>query len=472
MIVQTPEEYIKGFPHKVLPKIHGAPNYQSIRLVNKKLAANASTIKTTLGGGRHGYLALCMSPTAYSSYSLIAFVPPVNPGPIPTFPIRATAVTVAALEATHKENLRAWEEYNAVMQALKNQLIEAVDELYFKAIQDRVTEYTNVTLYSMLQHLYDNYGKITEDKLEQNREEMNSPFDVSLPIEILFTQIEDCVDFADAARSPYSQAQILNTAFLLIQKTGIFNKECRNWRKKLPADKTWANFKTFFKEAYDDYREDNQMTASHTGYNIVDEQDTNETTTLDALEHLAAATAADRTAVANLTSANAKLSQELQTKNKSYQELQKSLERVQAQLSELQLQQQQRSAQVPPIQQQTQYFQPHQPAQTQPSPAPFFRPPSRGRGRRGRGRGQGRGRQAYNSNYQYQFPPFAPQNSAQPIPQQQQPQTYQIQTYCWTHGVTNNPSHTSQTCRNPAPGHQLNATIHNTMNGNTFGFPF
>ena len=125
MFVQTPEEYIKGFPHKVLPKIHGAPNYQSIRLVNKKLAANASTIKTTLGGGRHGYLALCMSPTAYSSYSLIAFVPPVNPGPIPTFPIRATAVTVAALEATHKENLRAWEEYNAVMQALKNQLIEA-----------------------------------------------------------------------------------------------------------------------------------------------------------------------------------------------------------------------------------------------------------------------------------------------------------------------------------------------------------
>ena len=133
------------------------------------------------------------------------------------------------------------------MQALKNQLIAAVDELYLKAIQDRVTEYTNITLYAMLQHLYDTYGKITEDKLEQNRQEMMQAYDVSLPIETLFAQIEDCVEFADAARNPYSQAQILNTAFLLVQKTGVFTKECRKWRKKPINQKTWDNFKIFLK---------------------------------------------------------------------------------------------------------------------------------------------------------------------------------------------------------------------------------
>ena len=70
----------------------------------------------------------------------------------------------------------------------------------------------------MLQHLYNTYGKITKDLIERNRKEMNIPYNVTLPIETLFAQIEDSVDFVDAARSPYSQAQILNTAFLLVKK--------------------------------------------------------------------------------------------------------------------------------------------------------------------------------------------------------------------------------------------------------------
>ena len=72
------------------------------------------------------------------------------------------------------------------MQALKNQLIKIVDEIYLKVIQDRVMEYTNITLQTMLQHLYDTYGKITKDKIKRICKEMNSPYDVTLPIETLF----------------------------------------------------------------------------------------------------------------------------------------------------------------------------------------------------------------------------------------------------------------------------------------------
>ena len=478
MIVKTPEKYIKGLPHKILSKIEGEPDYHSICLINKKLAANAATIKTPLGGGRHGYLALCLSPAAYASHSLAAFVPPTNPGATPPMPVCATAAAVSSIETRHAEHLRAWEEYNAIMQALKNQFIEAVDKIYLKAIQDRVTEYTNVTLYDMLQHLYDNYGKITKDKLEKNRQEMNKAYDVTMPIETLFAQIEDCVDFSDAAQSPYLQTQILNTVFLLIQKTGVFNKECRKWRKKAPADKTWVNFKTFFKEAHDDYKEDNEMTIAGASYNITKENVVANATTQDTLEHLAAATAADWTAVANLTSANAKLSHELQSKNTSFQALQKSMEKLQTQLTALQQQpqphQQAPAVQVPMFQPQPQFF---------PSYIPNFNQNHCGRGRRGRGRGWergwGRGRSYNYQGYQQQFPPLAFSQPVQPqqtVPQQQvaqqQPsQFFQVQTYCWTHGATNNPSHTSQTCRNPAPGHQATASINNTMGGNTYNLP-
>ena len=37
--------------------------------------------------------------------------------------------------------------------------------------------------------------------------------------------------------------------------------------------------------------------------------------------------------------------------------------------------------------------------------------------------------------------------------------------YCWTHGLTKHPEHTSATCNHPSSGHQLNATLDRRMGG-------
>jgi hypothetical protein len=44
-------------------------------------------------------------------------------------------------------------------------------------------------------------------------------------------------------------------------------------------------------------------------------------------------------------------------------------------------------------------------------------------------------------------------------------QTAPRQTFCWTHGCSSNIHHTSMSCRNQAPGHQVTATIDNKMGG-------
>ena len=38
--------------------------------------------------------------------------------------------------------------------------------------------------------------------------------------------------------------------------------------------------------------------------------------------------------------------------------------------------------------------------------------------------------------------------------------------YCWTHGLSRNPRHTSQSCNTPAQGHQATATLQNMQGGN------
>ena len=99
------------------------------------------------------------------------------------YPPRATSAAIATLKAQYDERLQQWEEYNAIMQALENQLIAAIDNAYLQGIKDPTTEYHNVSVLQMLKYLYDNYGQINEQSKSKNLEQMKEPYNVTAPIE-------------------------------------------------------------------------------------------------------------------------------------------------------------------------------------------------------------------------------------------------------------------------------------------------
>eukprot|EP00957_Ditylum_brightwellii_P107248 8183394-Ditylum_brightwellii.AAC.1 len=66
---------------------------------------------------------------------------------------------------------------------------------------------------------------------------------MSQPIDAYFTRIEDCVQYAMDGKLPFSADQVMNAATFAVQKTGMFQEALRKWKAKLPADKTWMNFK-------------------------------------------------------------------------------------------------------------------------------------------------------------------------------------------------------------------------------------
>ena len=167
----------------------------------------------------------------------------------------------------------------------------------------------------MLEYLYDNYGKINEDSKGKNIEKMKELYDVTTPIEFFFQRIQDYIDFASAARSLLTTKQILDSASLTVKQTGIFNTECWKWYKKPLVDKTWDHFCTFLKEAHNDFREDQDMTAqqsSQFNVNTINSAPPAQQDVTDAFKHLAAATAENFTAVVNLTTSNQALSDTLQ----------------------------------------------------------------------------------------------------------------------------------------------------------------
>ncbi len=70
------------------------------------------------------------------------------------------------------------------------------------------------------------------------------------PINGIFTAIDELVHYVDAAGSPYTQAQIINKAYIILNETDYFQRWILDWNTKPAVQKTWTNFKIHFLEAH------------------------------------------------------------------------------------------------------------------------------------------------------------------------------------------------------------------------------
>jgi hypothetical protein len=123
------------------------------------LKANASCINSELGGGDLSHLALTVTTAVYTTLSNVPFVTPVNPGATaPVLGNNATGVQLAANCDTYAANLCLYRLCNNVQNALKTQLLAAIDNIYMRTLRNTHTGYANVTVLQLLNHLYATYG--------------------------------------------------------------------------------------------------------------------------------------------------------------------------------------------------------------------------------------------------------------------------------------------------------------------------
>ena len=56
---------------------------------------------------------------------------------------------------------------------------------------------------------------------------MTTPWDPNQPFEFLVQQVQDAVDYAAHANTPYTAKQIVNIAYTLVFNTGVFEDDCK-----------------------------------------------------------------------------------------------------------------------------------------------------------------------------------------------------------------------------------------------------
>ena len=132
LTADTVEDIRNGFPHPSIDPIVGEPTYFEIKRVHDLLKSNASSLTSTLGGGAHGLLGLILTPAIYQQITGHQFISPADPGAIPNIPAGTNANQTRTLTREHDLLLYTYLTATRCDQALKQQLIEAVNATYIE----------------------------------------------------------------------------------------------------------------------------------------------------------------------------------------------------------------------------------------------------------------------------------------------------------------------------------------------------
>ena len=112
----------------------------------------------------------------------------------------------------------------------------------------------------------------------------------------------------------------MSIAYTIINATGLYSLDCKNWRHKPATDRTWANFKILFAKVFKD-AQDEGLTAQTSVYaaNFCQLQE-DEVTLLEmqqetatALANIVTATTSYRMTFITLTATNADLARQITT---------------------------------------------------------------------------------------------------------------------------------------------------------------
>eukprot|EP00957_Ditylum_brightwellii_P132968 10138591-Ditylum_brightwellii.AAC.1 len=147
-----------------------------------------------------------------------------------------------------------------------------------------------VTSRDIIDHLLDQYSKITPSDLLGNSKRFQEGVDISQPIDAYFTCIDGYIQYATDGKTPFATEQILTVITFAMQKTELFRESLHVWKAEEEASKTWEKLNTFLADDSCILKEEGHLATMEAGFhqaNIMQD-------VLVALDNLANATMEER----------------------------------------------------------------------------------------------------------------------------------------------------------------------------------
>ena len=194
--VPTTDEIYASFPN-IPEAIEGEPDAAKMRLIRRALKANAASVHSDRGGGKHGHLSLTVSPTAYLVVSNnVVFDIPLDPGNRVNIPINSTEKQERAALRAHNEDRREFLLYDNTRKALIRVIIECIETEFIADLEDENVGFDDHTVMELLTYLSDEYATIEPYELEENRNKLLEAFDMDRPFPVFVKYLQDIQNYA------------------------------------------------------------------------------------------------------------------------------------------------------------------------------------------------------------------------------------------------------------------------------------
>jgi hypothetical protein len=279
------------FPHVELTKIEGKPSAATIKQLKKELYANTRAVHCDLGGGVNGYLGTVMPAAAYFLRAGTAFIVPIHPGtqaaPIPN----ATGNQIVENNRIYDKAKANYTTYSLVTESLRQQVLNAVNPLYYQALEDEYFGHSDVTVPQIMQHLQTTYGTVNATDLVNNRSSMSDAWNPDEPFENLWKRIRTIRQVAIAGTKPISDEATIELTLTALRKAGVYEHAIITWEDKDAATQTWAAFQLHFTKQ--EKLRLKKLTATAAGYHGVNKAAVIPPDDQPPPEHRAAAAAAN-----------------------------------------------------------------------------------------------------------------------------------------------------------------------------------
>ena len=254
------------FEYKALTRIHGKPSFETLKILHNQLKANAGAVPSTLGGGANGHLGLVVDPQQYALISNIPYLRPQQPPPF-ILPPNTRPEIAMILRDNHADNIRTYREFIGVENALRQQIVEAIENRWLQSLRNNITNAISMPVYEIIAFLFRMHGKITPTELQQRLTTVSAMvYDPVQPIDDVFDAIQEIADLAQVAGVPFTNLQMVNMAYVIINNTRKFGKYIVEWNHLPPMQRTWMRFKDFFRTAYAELAETTDLTTQDTPF--------------------------------------------------------------------------------------------------------------------------------------------------------------------------------------------------------------
>jgi hypothetical protein len=252
------------FPHPILTKIDGKPNAASIKLLTKEVYANAKSVHSVHGGGLNGHFRLAMPVATYVIRASANFVEPPHPGPLPVHGLNATSAQITAANRAYDLSMAEFQTCQNVKENLKQQILEAVANIYLQDLEDDVFGYPDVTITQIITHLGTTYGQLNANDLEANRHKLINQWNPGEPFENICKRIRIIRAVATAGGETISNNVTIEPTLSALNKAGVYDHAIENWYDKPEVDQTWDNFVLHFNKH--EKQRLRKLTAKAAGY--------------------------------------------------------------------------------------------------------------------------------------------------------------------------------------------------------------